>query len=142
MAVVQFSSNALNLVTQRKSPLDYKETTMATNTSNNPAFLYENITQNPTVQNPTTSYTVAAGDNAVICGANSLAITLNASSNSPVYITSIDGTTQRTGCTVLAVTAGGTQDWVIADGGCSAYCIRIGPASQNFWAVIGAKTAS
>lgn len=111
---------------------------MAQNTSLNPAFLYDNITQNPTVQNPTTSYTVGPEDNVVVCGANSLAITLDSSSNSPVYITSVDGTTQRTGCTVVV----GSQDWVIADSGCSAWCVRIGPASQNFWAVIGAKTAS
>jgi hypothetical protein len=111
---------------------------MAANTSNNPAFLYENITQNPTIQNPSTSYTVGASDNVIICGANSLAITLTATSNSPVYITSIDGTTARTGCTVVV----GSQDWVIADSGCSAYCIRIGDPSTNQWAVIGAKTCS
>lgn len=90
------------------------------------------------VKNPSSSYTVLAEDNVVICGANSLAITLTATSNSPVYITSVDGTTQRTGCTVVV----GTQDWVIADSGASAYCIRYGPASQNLWAIIGAKTAS
>ncbi len=90
------------------------------------------------IKNPTTAYTVGANDNVVICGDNSLAITLNATSNSPVYITSIDGTSQRTGCTVVV----GSQDWVIADSGCSAYCIRIGAPSTNLWAVIGAKTAS
>jgi len=111
---------------------------MAANTSNNPAFLYDNITQNPTVVNPSTSYTVGPNDNVIVCGANSLAITLTSTSNSPVYITSVDGTTQRTGCTVVV----GSQDWVIADSGCSAMCTRIGPASQNFWAVVGAKTCS
>lgn len=90
------------------------------------------------VRNPSTSYTVGPNDNVIICGANSLAITLTATSNSPVYITSVDGTTQRTGCTVVV----GSQDWVIADSGCSAYCIRIGAASANQWAIIGAKTAS
>lgn len=108
------------------------------NSSSNPGFLYENISNNPKVVNPSNSYTVLEDDNVVVCGGNSLAITLTSTSNSPVYITSIDGTTQRTGCTVVV----GSQDWVIADGGASAYCIRIGPASQNFWAVIGAKTAS
>src|SRR5690348_7630722 len=90
------------------------------------------------VQNPTTSYTVGAEDNVIICGANSLAITLTATSNSPVYITSVDGTTQRTGCTVVV----GSQDYVIADDGCAAHCIRYGDPSSNNWIVIGAKTAS
>lgn len=90
------------------------------------------------VQNPTTSYTVASTDNVIICGANSLAITLTSTSNSPVWISSVDGTTQRTGCTIVV----GSQDWVIADSGCAAYCIRYGPASQNLWAITGAKTAS
>ncbi len=90
------------------------------------------------VQNPTSSYTVGPNDNVIICGGNSLAITLTATSNSPVFITSIDGTTQRTSCTVVV----GSQDFVIADSGCAAYCIRYGPASMNLWAVIGAKTAS
>jgi hypothetical protein len=111
---------------------------MAANTSNNPAFLYDNITQNPTIQNPTTSYTVAAGDNLIICGANSIAITLNATSNSPVWVTSIDGTTQRTGCTVVI----GSQDYVVADSGCAVLCVRVGAASANQWVVVGAKTAS
>jgi hypothetical protein len=111
---------------------------MATNTSNNPAFLYDNITQNPTIQNPATSYTVLAGDNLIICGANSIAITLTATSNSPVWITSIDGTTQRTGCTIVI----GSQDYVIADSGCAALCVRVGAASANQWVVVGAKTAS
>ena len=95
-----------------------------------------------TVQNPTSAYTVGANDNVVICGGNSLAITLTSTSNSPVYITSIDGTTQRTGCTVVVTTGGAQQDLVIADSGCSAYCIRIGPAAANQWAIIGAKTSS
>jgi hypothetical protein len=90
------------------------------------------------VKNPSGSITVDSETNVVICGGNSLAITLAATSNSPVFITSIDGTTQRTGCTIVV----GSQDFVIADGGCGAYCIRYGPASQNLWAIIGAKTAS
>lgn len=111
---------------------------MAKNTSSNPAFIYDNVVQNPKVVNPSTSYTVLEDDNIVICGANSLAITLVATSNSPVYISSIDGTTQRTGCTVVV----GSQDYVIADGGCVAHCIRYGAPSANAWIVIGAKTAS
>ena len=94
------------------------------------------------VKNPGSSYTVLAEDNVVVCGANSLAITLTATSNSPVYITSMDGTTQRTGCTVVVTTGGAEENWVIADGGCSAYCIRIGAPSTNKWAIIGAKTSS
>lgn len=93
---------------------------------------------NPTVSNPSTSATVDSVTDIVVCGANSLAITLAATSNSPVIVTSIDGTTQRTGCTVVI----GSQDFVIADGGCTALCIRYGPASANLWQVIGAKTAS
>jgi hypothetical protein len=90
------------------------------------------------VANPATSYTVGAEDNVVIAGANSLAITLAATSNSPVYISSVDGTTQRTGTTIVANGA----NYVIADNGCAAYCIRYGSASANKWAIIGAKTAS
>lgn len=93
------------------------------------------------VKNPSTSYTVLAEDNLVICGANSLVITLNSSSNSPVYITSIDGVTQRTGCTILAAVAAGTVDYVLADGGCTAMCVRVG-GSGTEWVVVGAKTAS
>ena len=90
------------------------------------------------VKNPSTAYTVLPEDNVIICGGNTVPVTLVATSNSPVFITSIDGTTQRTGCTIIV----GSQDFVIADGGCGAYCIRYGPASQNLWAIIGAKTAS
>jgi len=111
---------------------------MAANTSSNPAFVYDNVMQNCKVVNPTTAYTVLADDNVVIAGANSIAITLIATSNSPVYITSIDGTTQRTGVTAVV----GSQDFVLADGGCTALCIRYGPASANQWLVIGSKTAS
>lgn len=93
---------------------------------------------NATVQNPTTSYTVLSTDDVIICGNNSLAITLTSTSNSPVFITSIDGTTQRTGCTVVV----GSQDFVIADSGCAALCFRYGPASANLWCIVGAKTAS
>lgn len=111
---------------------------MVANTSNNPAFVYDNIVQNPTIQNPSTAYTVLAGDNGIVCGANSIAITLTATSNSPVWITSIDGTTQRTGCTIVI----GSQDYVIADNGCAALCMRYGAPSANTWFVVGAKTAS
>lgn len=112
------------------------------NNSVNPGLLYENISNLPKVANPTANYTVAEDDNAVFAGANSLVITLNSTSNSPVYISSVDGVTQRTGTTIQIVNAGGTQDWVLADGGCAAYCIRIGDPSANLWAVIGAKTCS
>jgi hypothetical protein len=109
------------------------------NNQSNPFFVSDGIgSVGCVVVNPSTSYTVGANDNVIICGANSLAITLTATSNSPVYVTSVDGTTQRTSCTVVV----GSQDWVIADSGASAYCIRYGPASQNLWAIIGAKTAS
>jgi hypothetical protein len=91
---------------------------------------------NCVVKNPATSYTVGADDNVIICGGNSVAVTLNATSNSPVYITSIDGTTQRTSCTIVI----GSQHFVIADGGCAAKCTRIG--STGTWMVVGAKTAS
>ena|ERR1051325_8576311 len=111
---------------------------MAANTSLNPAFLYDNITQNPTVINPTVSTTIDSVTNVVIAGANSLAFTLAATSNSPVYISSVDGTTQRTGTTIVANGA----NYVIADSGCAAMCIRYGAASANKWVIIGAKTAS
>ena len=90
------------------------------------------------VQNPSTAYTVLADDNVIICGGNSLAITLTSTSNSPVWISSVDGTTQRTGCTIVV----GSQDWVIADSGAAAYCERYGPSSMNTWCITGAKTAS
>jgi hypothetical protein len=108
------------------------------NSSSNPAYIYDNVVENPKVVNPSTSITVDEDTNIVICGANSLAITLAATSNSPVYVSSIDGTTQRTGCTVVV----GSQDYVIADSGCVAHCIRYGDPSTNSWIVIGAKTAS
>lgn len=109
------------------------------NSSSNPGIIYDNV-GNPgaKVVNPSTSYTVLEDDNVVVCGGNSLAITLTATSNSPVWITSVDGTTQRTGCTIVV----GSQDWVIADSGASALCQRVGAPSANFWMVIGAKTAS
>src|ERR1051325_2842587 len=112
---------------------------MATHNQTDPYIVSANcFGPNAVIQNPTTSYTVLATDDIVICGANSLAITLTATSNSPVIVTSIDGTTQRTGCTVVI----GSQDFVIADSGCSALCIRYGAPSSNTWQVIGAKTAS
>lgn len=108
------------------------------NNSINPGLIYDNVVNNPKVVNPSTSITVDEDTNIVICGANSLVITLASTSNSPVYVSSIDGTTQRTGCTVKV----GDQDYVIADGGCVAHCIRYGDPSANQWLVIGAKTAS
>ena len=111
---------------------------MSQNTTNPFVFMGNCFGPNPVIQNPSTSYTVLSTDDIVICGANSLAITLTATSNSPVIITSIDTTNQRTGCTIVV----GSQDFVIADGGCTALCVRMGPASANQWQVIGAKTAS
>ena len=112
---------------------------MSTHNSTDPFIVSGNcFGPNAVIQNPSTSYTVLATDDIIVCGANSLAITLTATSNSPVIVTSIDGTTQRTSCTVVV----GSQDFVIADGGCSALCIRYGPASMNTWQIIGAKTAS
>lgn len=109
------------------------------NNQTNPFILSGNcFGPNPTVQNPTQSMTVAATDDIIVCGGNSLAITLASTSNSPVIVTSIDGTTQRTGCTVVV----GSQDFVIADSGCTALCVRYGPPSANLWMVIGSKTAS
>lgn len=87
--------------------------------------------------NTGSTYTVTANDNFVICGEDSTAITLNSSSNSPVYISSIEGTTAHTGCTVTD----GTTTWVIADHGCAVECVRLGPGG-NTWVVVGAKTAS
>ncbi len=92
--------------------------------------------------NPTVSTAVDSETNAVICGADSLAITLNSSSNSPVYITSVDGVTQRSGTTILIVTGGVTQDWTLGSSACSAWCVRMGDAGANQWAVIGATSAS
>ncbi len=112
---------------------------MATHNTTDPFIVSANcFGPNAVVQNPTTSYTVLATDDIVICGGNSVAVTLLASSNSPVLVTSIDGTTQRTSCTVVI----GSQDYVIADSGCAALCIRYGAPSANTWIVIGAKTAS
>lgn len=112
---------------------------MATHNTTDPFIVSANcFGPNAVVQNPSTSYSVLATDDIVICGANSLAITLTATSNSPVIVTSIDGTTQRTSCTVVI----GTQDYQIVDGGCTALCIRYGAPSSNTWMVIGGKTAS
>lgn len=109
------------------------------NNSSNPGLIYDNI-GNPgaKVVNPSTAYTVLEDDNLVVAGANSIAITLTATSNSPVWVTSIDGTTQRTSVTIVV----GSQDFVIADGGCAALCQRVGSPSTNFWVIVGAKTAS
>ena len=111
------------------------------NNITSPCFTSDNISSiTATKVVPSTAYTVGPNDNFIVCGANSIAITLDSTSNSPVYITSIDGTTQRTGCTVKIVIPAGTQDFVIADGGCAAKCIRLGSGPE--WIVIGAKTAS
>jgi hypothetical protein len=115
---------------------------MAANTSSNPAFVYDNIRQNPTKVITSGNYTVGPNDNYIVAGGNSHVITLDSNSNSPVYISSVDGVTQRTGTTILITTLGVTQDWVIADSGCAALCTRVGPASTNEWAIIGAKTCS
>src|ERR1043165_3278318 len=110
---------------------------MATHNITSPYIVSANcFGPNAVVQIPTTSYSVLATDDVIICGADSLAITLTATSNSPVVVTSIDGTTQRSGCTVVV----GSQDFVIADSGCSALCIRYGAPSSNTWLVIGSKT--
>lgn len=79
------------------------------------------------------AYTVGPNDNLVICGANSLAITLDANSNSPVYVSSVDGTTQRTGCTLLV----NGNTYAIEDGGTAAMCTRV--AQGSLWVVIGAQ---
>jgi hypothetical protein len=111
------------------------------NNITSPAYISDNISSiNATKVNPTGAYTVGPNDNYIVCGGNSLAITLDSTSNSPVYVSSIDGTTQRTGCTVKIVIPAGTQDFVIADGGCTAKCIRLGSGPE--WIVVGAKTAS
>ena len=111
---------------------------MANNIAN-PFFVSDGLGSiNCQIQNPTTSYTVTSTDNAVICGADSIAITLTSTSNSPVYITSVDGTTQRSSCTIIV----GSQDWTLTNASCSAWCVRMGAASANLWAVIGAATAS
>ena|SRR5689334_9181504 len=92
------------------------------------------------VQNPTTSYTVASTDNVVIAGANSLAITLASTSNSPVCITSFDDIAgaQRSSTTIVA----NGVSYTLGTSSCTAYCIRRGPASANKWLIIGAQTAS
>lgn len=85
------------------------------------------------VVNPAAAYTVGPTDNVVIAGANSIAITLDANSNSPVHITSIDGVTQRTGVTI-AVNGSSYQ---IEDGGPTATCTRV--AGASLWIIVGAQ---
>ena len=85
------------------------------------------------VVNTAVSYTVGPNDNFVICGGNSLTITLDANSNSPVYVSSIDGTTQRTSC----VLAANGNSYAIEDGGSTAMCIRV--AQGSLWVVVGAQ---
>lgn len=98
---------------------------------------FDNIqASSATVVNPTTSYTAGPNDNLIICGANSLAITLDANSNSPVYVSSIDGTTQRTGSTIIA----NGNNYKIEDGAPAAMCIRV--AGASLWVIIGAKSIS
>lgn len=95
---------------------------------------YDNIqAATATVVNTASSYTVGPNDNLIICGGNSLVITLDANSNSPVYISSIDGTTQRTGCTVVA----NGNSYQIEDGGSTAMCTRV--AGASLWVVVGAQ---
>jgi hypothetical protein len=107
---------------------------MMTSNKTNEAVIYDNVQSSGSgVVNTASSYTVGPNDNLVICGGNSLAITLGATSNSPVYVTSIDGTTQRTGCTLVA----NGNSYVIADGGPTAHCIRV--AGTALWVIIGAK---
>src|SRR5690348_12300146 len=85
-----------------------RRTTM--NNTTNPFIVSDGIGSTAcVVQHPTTSYTVLADDNVIICGADSLAITLTATSNSPVFVTAADSTTVRSGCTVVV----GTQDFAI-----------------------------
>ena len=107
------------------------------NNEQNPTYISDNIQSGQCVtKNPSAAYTVLPEDNLIVAGANSIAITLDANSNSPVYITSIDGTTQRTGVTIVD----GSTDYVLADGGCGAVCHRV--AGGSTWIVVGAKTAS
>lgn len=84
------------------------------------------------VVNSAVAYTVGPNDNVVIAGANSIAITLDANSNSPVHITSIDATTQRTSVTIVA----NGNSYRIADGGPSATCTRV--AGASLWVIVGA----
>jgi hypothetical protein len=113
---------------------------MAENTSNNPAFLYDNITQNPTVINPSASATIDSVTNVVIAGANSLAFTLAATSNSPVWITSFDhiAGAQRTSTTIIA----NGFTYTLGTSSCTAVCVRYGAPSANKWVILGAQTAS
>lgn len=109
---------------------------MASN-KNSEAIIFDSIQSSGAgVVNPSASYTVGANDNLVICGANSLAITLDANSNSPVYVTSIDGTTQRTGSTVLA----NGNTYKVEDGAPTVHCVRV--AGASLWVIIGAKSIS
>lgn len=103
------------------------------NNKNSDAVVFDAVqSAGATVVNTASSYTVGPNDNLVICGGNSLAITLGANSNSPVYITSIDGTTQRTGCTVAV----NSNSYRIGDGGPTAKCTRV--AGASLWIVEGA----
>jgi hypothetical protein len=100
-------------------------------------IIYDNVQSSSAgVVNTASSYTVGANDNLVICGGNTLTITLNGTSNSPVYITSIDSTTQRTGCLVAA----NGNNYKIEDGGPTAHCIRV--AGTALWVIVGAKSIS
>lgn len=82
------------------------------------------------------TYTVGPDDNMIICGEDSTVVTLDSDSNSPVYVTTIEGTTAHTGCTITD----GTITWTVADSGCAAECVRFGPTQE--WIVVGAKTTA
>ena len=108
----------------------------------NPFFVSDGLGSKGCVKaHPAVSITVDSLTNAVICGADSLVITLTSTSNSPVYITCIDGVTPRASCTILITTEGVTQDWTLTTSASSAWCVRMGEPSTNSWAVIGAATA-
>lgn len=82
------------------------------------------------------TYTVGPNDNFIICGEDNTVVTLDADSNSPVYVSTIEGTTAHTGCTVTD----GVVAFTVADSGCAVECVRFGPTQE--WVVIGAKTAA
>lgn len=100
-------------------------------------IIYDNVqSTNVKTVKPTAAYSVLSDDNLVICGANSVAVTLDGNSNSPVYVTSVDGTTQRTSCTLLV----NGNTYKIEDGGMTAQCIRV--AGTALWVIVGAKSIS
>jgi len=72
----------------------------------------------------------------IVCGENDTVVTLDADSNSPVYVTAIEGTTAHTGCTVTD----GVVAFTLSTSGCAAECVRFGPTQE--WIVVGAQTAA